>query len=806
MSEITRQKILFNEGWKFFLGDSEDHSKLSFNDGNWKDIILPHDWDTEYPIDEKHMSGSGGGYAKGGVGWYRKKFSAPEGGRTVLQFDGVFQDSIVYLNGEEVGGWSYGYSEFTVDISELIIPGENLLAVRVDNSGQPNSRWYTGSGVYRNVYLLKLNDVHLRHNGLYIITNGIYCDNTIASVQIQSWVQNESKVRVDVVVKHRILDADNKEVTAISSVISIKPGRDNHAMVIPEVKNPNLWNDKVPYLYTVETTLLVNSKVVDNIFTKIGIRTAVFDTDKGFLLSGVRTKIKGMCIHHDCGLAGAANYREVWERRLNRLKDMGCNGIRMAHNPPSVELLDLCDEMGFLVMDEAFDEWLLPKYKMAPALVSEFTQYGYSQFFGSDHEADLVKMIHRDRNHPSIVIWSIGNEIPEQSAAYGPDIVKELQGICKREDPSRHVTSGCVNIKNNWPAPTDPHRATEAFEEALDVVGYNYVARWDMRAERLYDDDRREFPNRKFLGVENPSAGGKRGLYQITPLDAVPVFRSDYDKVTLRSAFLWRYTASRDFVAGDYLWTGIDYLGEARWPSKNAISGPIDTAGFQKDTFYYFRSIWNDENHTLHILPHWNWKGREGKYVTVIGYSSYDSVSLYINGNLVGTKGWDYPNVGSLGAWNIMAKNTRPTTHDFHLQWDVLYEPGELKAVGYIEGKALGELIIKTTGEPAKLKAVPDKNNILRHGIAQIEIETEDKDGLFVPTAENTVSVKTEGNIQFLGMDNGDNLDHTPWYETKRKMLAGRLLCIVRGMEKGAGKITLSSDGLNDVVLDFKVE
>ena len=801
MSDLTRQKILFNDGWKFFLGDSNDFSGVSFNDSLWKDLVLPHDWDTEHPVEEKNAAGSGGGYAKCGIGWYRKKFSATDGGRTVLQFDGVFQDSTVFLNGVPVGGWLYGYSEFTVDLTEHLKPGENLLAVRVDNSRQPNSRWYTGSGIYRNVYLIKLNEVHLRQNGLYIATNGIYNDNSIARIQIQSWVQNEGKSPVDVTTQHRILDADGNEVASSGSVLSIEPEGEGHTMVIPSIEKPHLWSDKDPYLYTVETSLIVDSKTVDTICTKTGIRTAVFDSDRGFLLSGVRTKIKGMCIHHDCGLAGAANYKEIWKRRLLRLKDMGCNGIRMAHNPPSVELLDLCDEMGFLVMDEAFDEWLLTKQKSAPALMSDLNQYGYSPFFGRDRQADLVKMLHRDRNHPSIIIWSIGNEIPEQSALHGPEIINELQAICNREDPTRHVTLACVDIKAH-----DMYRTLEAFETALDVVGYNYVARWGMRTETLYDDDKREFPKRKFLGSENPSAGGKRGLYQITPLDATPAFRSDYDKVTLRSAFLWRYTASRDFVAGDYLWTGIDYLGEARWPSKNAISGPIDTAGFQKDTFYYFRSLWNDEQRTLHILPHWNWKGKEGEYISVIGYTSYDSVSLYVNGKHVGTKGYDYPNVGSMGSWNILAKNTRPTTHDFHLQWDALYEPGELKAIGYIECKPAAELIIKTTGEPAKLKAKSDINNIPHFGIAQIEIETEDKDGLFVPTADNLVSVKTEGNIEFLGMDNGDNLDHTPWYDPKRKMLAGRLLCIVRGMKKGSGKITLSSDGLNDVVLNFQIE
>ena len=793
MAQITRQKINFNEGWKFLLEENTgavDYSDPAFNDAQWRELVLPHDWDTEHQVEETNESGGGGGYARGGLGWYRKRFTAPEGGRTVLQFDGVYQNSTVYLNGKKAGGWNYGYSEFIVDITGLLKPGENLLAVRVDNSKQPNSRWYSGSGIYRNVYLLKLNDVHLKQNSVFIATNGIFMEKNAARLQIQSRVQNEGKEPVDVIVQQKIFDADGNEVCQGSSVLGIEPGDESFAMVAPALTNPRLWSDKDPYLYTVETSLIVDSNVVDTVTNRTGIRTAVFDGEKGFLLNGIGTKIKGMCIHHDCGLAGAANYREIWERRLKRLRDMGCNGIRTAHNPPSVEFLDLCDELGFLVMDEAFDQWYMSKRK-----------YGYGMYFARDHEADLVKMIHRDRNHPSVVIWSIGNEIPEQSTLYGPEIIKELQGICNREDPTRHVTSGVQDMKSH-----DIFRTTEDFENALDVLGYNYVARWDIRAETLYDNDKKMYPNRKFLGAENPSAGGRRGFYQITSPDGIPLTPYDYDKVTLNNAFLWRYTATREFVAGDYLWTGLDYLGESRWPSKNATYGPIDTAGFQKDTYYYFRSIWNDEKPTLHILPHWNWKGREGEYVSVIGYTNYDAVSLYVNGKLVGHKGYDFPNVGASGAWNTKAKNTRPTTHDLHLQWDVLYEPGELKAVAYTEGKPSAELVIKTTGEAVKLKAKADTVTIPRFSIAHIEIETEDKDGLFVPTAESLVRAKAEVNIQFLGMDNGNNLDLRPFPETERNMLAGRLLCIVRGMEKGSGKLTLSADGLNDVIIDFKVE
>jgi beta-galactosidase len=800
MAEVTRQKINFNEGWGFFLGDSEKYSAAAFDDSRWKSVILPHDWSVEYPVDEKMPSGSGGGYAAGGIGWYRKKFTVTEeSGRTVLQFDGVYQDSTVYLNNEKIGGWAYGYNEFTVDITGKTVKGENVLAVRVDNSRQPNSRWYTGSGIYRNVFLLKLNEVHIRQNGVYIITNGLYDSQTKARLQIQSWILNEGAEAVNVTVEQHILDAGKNELAMNASCLNIEAGDEGSVMVMPTVENPYLWSDTDPYLYTVETVLVKDGQVIDKISTRIGIRLAEFDCDRGFLLNGRQVKIKGMCIHHDCGLTGAANYREIWERRLKQLKDMGCNGIRAAHNPPSVELLDLCDELGFLVMDEAFDEWFLTKHKSIEYGYSNKSQYGYSEFFSRDSEADLVIMLHRDRNHPSIILWSIGNEIPEQASVKGVDILLRLQEICHREDPTRCVCLACDQI-----AAPEPQRVTEAFETALDVVGYNYVGRWGIRAETFYDDDRKKFPRRRMIGSENPSAGGIRGYYELRKNERF--FRLDYDMATHSNEFLWRYTGSRDYVAGDYLWTGIDYLGESRWPSKNSSSGPIDTAGFPKDTFYYFRSIWNKNDITLHLVPHWNWQGREGEFIPVIGYTNCDSVSLYLNGRLVGTKGYDFPNVGALGAWNVRAKNTRPTTHDLHLQWDVPYEAGELKAVGFVEGKPVAEKIIKTTGTPVKLNAVADKKVIPRFGIAHIEINTLDKDGLFVPDAAVPVTAKIEGTAQFLGFDGGDPRDLTPFYSLERKLLGGRMLCLIRGKEKGSAKLILSIGGMIDTILDFQVE
>jgi beta-galactosidase len=407
-------------------------------------------------------------------------------------------------------------------------------------------------------------------------------------------------------------------------------------------------------------------------------------------------------------------------------------------------------------------------------------------------------MLRRDRSHPSIVLWSIGNEIIEQSAVDGVNILKRLQDICHREDPTRLVCSACDNIS----APEPGHTRHE-FANALDVVGYNYTARWGLNAETLYDADRKEFPNRIMIGSENPSAGGIRGFYDLL---GEGIWRMKYDTVTHNNEFLWRYTAGRDFVAGDYLWTGIDYLGESRWPMKGAPSSPVDLAGFPKDTYYYFRSIWNKDKITLHIAPHWNWKGKENEFVTVIGYTNCEEVSLYLNGRLVGTKGYDCPNVGSVGMWNNPAKKTHPTTHDLHLSWDVPYEMGELKAIGKIDGKVAAELIVKTTGDPVLLNAKADIDKIPLDGIAHIEIDAADKDGLLVPTAENLVKADASGAVQLLGLDNGDCRDLTQFSVPQRKLGAGRLLCVVRGTGKGEGKLVIASEGMPDITVQFKVE
>ena len=627
-----RREMDFNEGWRFCLGDGTGVETPDYIDAGWKTLMLPHDWSTEYEPAQDAPTGGGGGYATAGIGWYRKHFSLAdlcEEEKVFLYFEGVYMDACVYLNGEKAGWHGYGFGSFTIDLTGKVRQGENVLAVRVDNSRQPNCRWYSGSGITRNVRLVRTGRVYVDIWGVRCDTNGIYPEQDQASLQIRTLVKNEGDGSACVGVLHTLYDKENNQVCTAGTSLYVNPGETSDCMVRPVVNKPRLWTDEDPYLYTLVTTVMLDDVPVDEVSCRVGVRTAVFDCDKGFLLNGRTVKIKGMCLHHDCGMTGAVGYGELWKRRLQALKDMGCNGIRCAHNPPDPAFLELCDEMGFLVMDEIFDEWMLVKHKNNN-YYSQGLAYGSGQFFNRYAKEELTSMLRRDYNHPSVILWSIGNEIPEQSSLDGIKILNFLQDICHKEDSSRMVTSACDNI-----AAIESNRTLREFENALDVVGYNYVGRWRERAETFYEEDRAAYPKRRMIGSENPSVGGRRGDYSGESI------WGSYVNATVNHEALWRYTVSHDFVAGDYLWTGVDYLGETRWPSRGAFFGPLDTAGFPKDSYYYFRSIWNTKEITLHILPHWNWPGEEGVFKQVVCYTNCEKVNLYINGRLVGTRGYE---------------------------------------------------------------------------------------------------------------------------------------------------------------------
>ena len=784
-----------DRGWCFHPGDGSGYEKTDFDDSGWQKIRVPHDWDVGMSLREDAESGSGGGYAAGGIGWYRLSFAMPEEAsltRNYLYFEGVYMDATFWLNGVKIGWHGYGYTSFRLDCGGAWRPGRNVLAVRVDNSHMPNSRWYSGSGIFRTVWLIRTGDVAIDLFGVRCAANGIYPEEDAADLQIQAGIRNDSDRPVHAGIQYRLLDSDGKEAMSAGTNLFLAAHSCSDTLVRPAVQHPHLWTVDDPYLYTLESTVTVEGAAVDQMTCRVGIRTAVFDRDRGFLLNGIPVKIKGMCVHHDCGLTGAVGFRESWKRRLQKLKEMGCNGIRCAHNPPEPVLLDLCDEMGFLVMDEIFDEWKLTKNKINN-YYSQRAAYGSSLFFDQYAEEELISMLRRDYNHPSVIVWSIGNEIPEQSAADGVKILRWLQDICHREDATRMVTSACDNI--SAPAPIRTHRA---FENALDVTGYNYVGRWGLRAENFYEEDRSLFPDRCFLGTENPSAGGRRGDYGSEEGDFF-----DYRTATMHYEALWRYEKTHDFVAGDYLWTGIDDLGEAEWPSRGAGSGPLDTAGFEKDTWYFFRSIWNEKAVTLHLLPHWNRRGHEGEFCEVICYTNCDAVKLYLNGRYVGLRAARCPRFGASRAWNDRPRYA-PTTNDLHLAWDVPYEPGELRAEGYIGEKLAAVEVLRTTGPCAALCASTDVTElgteaqtdssicpspVLPH-IAQIEVSAVDADGNEVPDASPRVRCTVSGPAHLIGMDAGDLLDHTLYGSPERNMMAGKLLAAVMADAPGEAVVT----------------
>ncbi len=778
-----RDTTLFNDNWLFFLGDGRYEGCGALED-DFREVTLPHDWAMDYPLLEDAPTGGGGGFGASGIGWYRKHVDMKkpaESEKVELYFEGIYMDSSVYVNGEYAGGHGYGYSSFYVDITDYLRDGDNLIAVRVNNSLQPNSRWYSGSGIYRDVYLVKTGMVHFGYFGIRACTNGIYFEQNEAALQIRSLVANESGGEVHTGIIHRLYDAAGEMVSSSGIALSLNPGEENDAMVRPTVVAPHLWTDEDPYLYRLVSTLYVDGEAVDEVTNRIGIRTAVFDAKKGFLLNGKQVKIKGMCVHHDCGITGAVGFEESWRRRLLTLRDMGCNGIRCSHNPPVPVLLDLCDELGFLVMDEVFDEWLLAKNK-THNYYSESLAYGSSMFFSAHADEDTTTMIRRDFNHPSVVIWSIGNEIPEQSSIDGVKIAKMLVDICHREDSSRQVTSACDNI-----AAVEPIRTLREFENALDVVGYNYAGRWRERAETFYDEDHELYPDRPLVGTENGSAGGERGVY-----DGSGRF-GDYSLASFRHEALWRYPESHAFVSGDYLWTGIDYLGETRWPSRGAACGPIDSAGFKKDTFYYFRSIWNKKVWTLHIAPQWNFKGQEGQYKTVVVYTNCEEVKLFINDRFVAKRGLSCPRYGAKNNW-FEGFDRKATTNDLHLTFDVVYEPGTLRAEGYVGGELVMTDIVETTGKAEKLLAEVCEKEISVGRIAQIELSTEDAEGRFVPDVNETVKVSVDGPATLLGLDGGDMKDLTMYSQPERCMFSGRLLAVIRATDSGLVKLSFETE------------
>jgi len=778
-----RARLSMDPDWRFALGDPRGAEQPKFDDHTWRRVDLPHDWSIEGTPSRDAPGGGRVGYFPTGIGWYRKAFRLPAGagGREAwLEFDGVYMNSDVWINGVHLGNRPYGYSSVAYDITKRLVPGINVVAVRVDNSLQPNSRWYSGSGIYRHVWLTIVDRLHVPHWGVSVTTPQV--DTTGAVIVVHTSIENYYAAGRNGVLRTRILDRQGRDVALTDATFSMAPSSRNEVEHRVRVKEAQLWSVDSPTLYTVRSEIVVAGRVVDVTTTPFGIRTIAFDKDRGFLLNGQHVKLKGVNLHHDGGAVGAAVPERIWERRLELLKAMGANAIRTSHNPPAPEFLDLCDRLGFLVMAEAFDEWTIGK-----------VPHGYHEHFAEWSERDLTDFIHRDRNHPSIVLWSAGNEIGEQSAPDGAQVLSRLVGIFHREDPTRPVTTGNDQIY------ADGHPATLAFLIAEDIVGYNYVDRWHERREIFAEPDRHDHPDWKMVGTESGSIFQSFDEGYSLGNDS-GFARPNYTAGMLQAERRWKWIAMRDYFAGDFMWTGIDYLGESVWPFKGFPSGPLDIIGHPKDSYYLYQSLWTDQP-VLHLFPHWNWPGRAGQVIPVLAYTNCNIVELFLNGRSLGEKRIEFPAQGTSGGWNTYTQPVvNPTTNDLHVSWDVPYEPGVLRAVGKRrDGTVACHDEVRTAGPAAALRLTPDRDTIAAdpRDVSLVSFEVVDAQGTVVPTADNVVRFTVTGGA-IAAVDNADLQDHDPYQVDHSRAYHGRGLAILRATQVGSGllRVTATADGL----------
>ncbi|MGN6196777.1 MAG: beta-galactosidase GalB [Ginsengibacter sp.] len=779
------RKADFDNSWKFNLDSVNNYSEQNINDNNWRTLNLPHDWSIEGKFSKDNPATPAGGALPGGIGWYRKTFTIPvseKGKSFYIRFDGVYKNSEVWINGKPLGMRPNGYITFQYDLTPYLKYGneKNVIAVKVDNSKQPNSRWYSGSGIFRNVWLITVNKLHVDQWGTFITTPKV--TENAATVNVVTQIKNENSSQKDVVLKTMIYNADGKEILSKTSDATIPFEKNNEVTQSFDISNPKLWSLDHPYLYKAVSQVILNGKVVDSYDTKFGIRTFYFDVDKGFFLNGKPVKILGVCDHHDLGALGSAINTRAIERQLKMLKAMGVNGIRTSHNPPAPELLDLADKIGFIVMDEAFDMWKRAK-----------TEYDYHLDWDKWHKRDLEDQVLRDRNHPSVFIWSVGNEIPEQwgekGDTSGRNIARELVGIVKSLDTTREIVTA-----NNGPS-----KGNNLIESgAFDLIGVNYHHQmW----EKFHDI----WPGKKMIVTESTSALETRGYYELLPFDSIrrwpkgdnEHFRnpngtwdvSAYDNVSTP----WGSTHEEsvkallksDHVSGMYIWTGFDYLGEPTpysWPARSSYFGIIDLAGFPKDVYYMYQSVFTDKP-VLHILPHWNWK--KGDTVDVIAYyNNADEVELFLNNKSLGVR--------------------KKTGDDLHVKWTVPFEPGTLKAVSRKNGKTVLTDIRKTAGAPAKIILKADRNKIDadEKDLSFITATIVDKNGVVVPRADNEIHFKISGTGFIAGVDNGSETSHESFKGNEHAAFNGLALAILQSNgKKGTITLTATCEGLQPATI-----
>lgn len=809
----SRISATLKYGWRFSHSFSTAVIGMSFDDGNWDEVRVPHDWAIAGPFDREHdiqrtmiiedgekvvteHTGRTGALPHAGTGVYRKKFFLPlaaEGKRLRVEFDGVMSRSTVYMNGRVVGSWPYGYASFHFDVTEYARFGEeNFLVVRVENP--PNaSRWYPGAGIYRNVRLVLTNPVQVAPWGIYITTPEI--TDAKATVRIQTDVQNASDQLVAMALVTEIFNAKGKRVARATTQRKFTTEKSFDQKLY--VRKPLRWDIDSPQLYKAVSRVVIDGKTVDECETVFGIREIRFDANQGFFLNGRNLKFKGVCMHHDLGALGSAVSHRALERQLEILKEMGCNAIRTSHNPPTPELLALCDSMGFLVIDEAFDEWTVAKL-----------ENGYHRLFPEWAERDLSAMIRRDRNHPCVIMWSIGNEIGEMRRKDGYLVTRFLHEICHRIDPTRPTTAGFSDsdqsLENHLP-------------EEVDVPGWNYKP----HRYREYHEAHPAWPT---YGSETASCIGSRGEYFFPVVEERNPIRENLQVSAYGvSAPPWAYASEYEFAAqdafpfimGDFVWTGFDYLGEPtpykqHWPSRSSYFGIVDLAGIPKDTYYLYRSRWASQKETLHLLPHWTWPGREGEITPVHCFTNYPAAELFLNGRSLGIRrkepaglreGESVPDPRQVQGMALLMPRYR-------LIWDdVRYEPGTLRVVALNEiGQALAEREIRTAGDPAKLDMTADRKQVKADGDDLIfaTVRVLDGDGTLCPDATNVVHFDVQGPAEIVAVDNGDATSLEPFQANYRHAFHGMCVVIVRTLKDQPGeiKISASSEGLQgmDVV------
>ena len=805
------ERHLWDEGWRFALHSDDKAHETTFDDHAWRVLDLPHDWAIEGDFYALNPSGANGGALPGGIGWYRKHLNLNDNdvsSHYVLHFDGAYMNTSVYVNGQLVGVRPYGFISFSYDITPYLKKqGDNVVALKVDNSKQPNSRWYTGCGIYRHVYLMKSSDIRIEEWGVQALTE---VKKGKGKVSLNTKIENPSGRSRCVIVHQTLWNKAHQMVSKASKVCQVEANGATISQLL-NVNKPQLWSLESPNLYTITTEIEENGRILDRDTISIGLRNIAFDVKKGFFLNGKNIKINGVCLHGDLGCLGTAINEDALYRQLLMMKDMGVNAIRCSHNPPAPELLNLCDSMGLLVMDEAFDSWMQGK-----------TTYDYSIYFKTWAERDLKDMVLRDRNHPSIILWSIGNEVLEQwnktkSATVALEdvnillnnsrdktllsttdtlnasakLTQFLASIVRRYDPTRLISAGCNEVSPN----------NNLFKSgALDVIGFNYH-------QKKVADVPQNFPGKPFIMTETVSALHTRGYYRM-PSDSLyrwpthkrpftePSFMcSSYDNSCAywgsTHEQTWDIVKHTPYCSGQFIWTGFDYIGEPtpfNFPARSSYFGIVDLAGFPKDVYYLYQSEWTNKP-VLHVFPHWNWI--EGQAIDLwCYYNQADEVELFINGKSQGVR-------------------KKSNEHEYHVAWHVTYEPGEVRVVARKNGKQVNEKIIRTAGAPHHIRLTSNRNVLKANGrsLSFVTVEVVDKEGNLCPWADQNIQFSLTGEGKIAGVDNGSPFSLERFQANSRHAFFGKCMVVVQaGKAPSVIKLTAKGVDLQPQTIEIKSE